>query len=111
MPAPILPELLDLFPDSVTIEEPTGFTTRGVPLGYGAVRTYRARVLGNIQKVMAPDGTEKVSKLTVLIGGTPGVSIYARVTLPARFVPRQPKVISAHVGTDENGVHHERVYF
>lgn len=111
MPAPILPELLDLFPDIVTIEEPVAFTTRGVPTGYGPARSYRARVLGNIQKVMGADGQEKVSRLTVLVGGTPAVTIHARVTLPARFVPQQPTVISTHTATDENGVHHVRVFF
>jgi len=108
--ASIIPDLLDLFPDIVVVEEPTGFDRTGKPLGYGAARQLPARVLGQNKIVRGSDGQEKVSSVTVLFGGAFGVTPKARVTLPARFVPRNPTVIAISHGEDENGAHHERAY-
>lgn len=110
MPAPILPELLDLFPDTVTVEEPLGFTTRGVPTGYASAKTYRARVLGSLRMVRGADGQERVSSMQILVGSSDQISQKARITLPARFTPRTPTVITVRPATDENGPHHSRIY-
>lgn len=110
MPQPIIPDLLDLFPDTVTLEEPTGFDKRGVPSAYGPARTVPARILGQIRRVTGMDGVEKVSSMQILLGGAFGVSPKVKITLPSRYVPRTPTVISVRPSTDENGPHHERVY-
>jgi hypothetical protein len=111
MPKPIIDDLLDMFPDTVDVEEPSAYDTYGRPTGYGTKKTIAARVTGRIMVVKGMDGQEKVSTVQVVIAGVVGVTPQARVTLPARYVPNQPKVIAVSKATDENGPHHERIYF
>lgn len=106
--ASLLPELADLFPDSVTID--TGTTD-----GYGAfslvsTRTVPARVVGRVRMVRDQTGQERVSTVQAWLTIT-GASVADRFTLPARFVPRQPPAIAIGHSTDEDGAHHEVVYF
>lgn len=108
---PILDDLLDLFPDTVTVEESLGEDKYGKALGYGPAKVYPARVAGQIKMVRGMDGQERVSSLQVLLGTNEKISVKARFTLPARYVPNQPKAIAVRESTDENGPHHNRVYF
>jgi hypothetical protein len=106
----IVADLLDMFPHSVVIEP--YLTSDGMgKRSYGAAVTWRARVKGQQKLVRDFAGVEKLSTVNVVFAGVPGVKAKDRYTLPVQFVPRQPKAISIDHSPDENGEHHERVYF
>jgi len=45
------------------------------------------------------------------VAGVPGATVNDRFTLPARFSPLQPLPLAVEHVPDENGPHHEVVYF
>jgi len=110
MPPPIIPDLLDFFPDVVLVEPFLGKTTLSSST-YGTVVSHPAKVQGRHTKVRTSDGTEQVSSVNVLFAGVFGVQVRDRFTLPTRFSPTQPTPLAVSRATDENGAHHERVYF
>ena len=127
MADPLIPLLLDFFPDTIIVEPFTGnnrygVKTYGAPLGTGGV--IRARITGKVQTVEGDDGQEHVSRVNALLAGAYGVTAQDRFTLPVRFSTdknastpedqlraRQPTALSVAQVSDENGPHHERVYF
>jgi len=111
VPAQIVSALIDLFSDTVSLEAPTGFDMRGNPTAYGATVVVRAHCMIGNRVVRDSTGKERVSSLRVILAGTPGATIYHRITLPVRFKPPLPPVISVEQFQDENGAHHEQVNF
>lgn len=111
MPAQIVALLADLFSDSVTLEAPTGFNMYGKPIAYGAAVVVSAHCMSGNRVVRDTTGKERVSTLQVILAGTPGATIHHRFTLPGRFKPPAPPVISVVQFQDENGAHHEQVNF
>jgi len=106
----IVNDLLDLFADTVIIEPWTGSDGMGAS-SYGAAVSYSARVKGQNKLVKDPSGKEQISTVNIVLAGTPGVTLKDRFTLPVRFTPQQPPAIALDNSADENGAHHERVYF
>jgi hypothetical protein len=103
-------ELSDLFPDTVQV------TVRSAPDEEGnttlvSVRDLPARVIGKIKTAKDAGGNERMSSVQALFPGVYGLTVDMEYLLPPRFVPRNPKAISVGHGTDEDGAHHERVYF
>lgn len=117
MAEPITGELLDLFPDVVGWERAKRNVDGSVNEDRYGVRQYeapvslQARVTGRVQIVRGADGQETVSSVQATFPGAFGTSTEDRYTLPARFVPRVGQALSVMHATDENGPHHERVYF
>ena len=110
MADPIVDDLADLFTDTVTVEPVVGADGFG-DTTYGPGVTRAARVSGKIMTVRDQGGQETVSTVQVTLAGAFGVTVKDRFTLPARFVPTQPLPIAVKEASDENGPHHETVYF
>ena len=123
MPSPITEDLAELFADTITVEPYLSETRYGVPT-YGASFPCSAKVTGRTKIAIDSDGVERVSNCQVVIKGAFGVSPQDRYTLPVRFsinplatTPegllegRQPRAIAVDQESDENGAHHETVYF
>lgn len=110
--APIVDELIDLFADVIGVE------TAGVQDGEGTI-TYGAsvdrvcRIGGGHMLVRDRDGRQQTSTVQVWIAGSFGLTADDRYTLPAGegFDPLQPKAISIGKWRDEDGAHHEKVFF
>ena len=101
--------LLSLMPDTVTVEAYSTENSYNEP-AYGAASSYQCRVQGKTRMVTTPAGEEKVSTVQVYLASAPGVTVRDRITLPARFVPTTPEILSiAHYG-DESGSYSEVVY-
>lgn len=114
MPAPIVPALLDMFPDTVQVRTWTGQNSFGVATyaqapGAGVART--AQVSGRVRQVRTSDGRLVTSTVTVIFAGQFGLTVKDEYTLPVRFSPQKPEALAVDHGTDENGSHHETVYF
>jgi hypothetical protein len=117
---PITSDLLALFPDTVTVE-PYLSEDRFGKASYGAAFDCPARVIGRTRMTMDTDGQERSSNVQAVLAGSFGVTPQDRYTLPERFsinpldtsdiTHRQPTAIAVDKETDENGPHHETVYF
>ncbi len=110
MADPIVDDLADLFTDTVTVESCVSVDGFGNPT-YAAGAARAARVSGKVMTVRDQQGHETVSTVQVTLAGAFGVTVKDRFTLPARFVPTQPLPIAVKEASDENGPHHETVYF
>lgn len=108
---PIVDDLLDLFPDTITVEPYVSSDGKGkATYGAGVDRTARISQ-GHHKIIRMPDGQERVSTIMAVFAGAFNITAKDRYTLPARFSPRQPVAISVVHSSDENGAHHERVFF
>ena len=117
----LIPDLLELMPDTVGVEAPGSESETGVITGYGTLTNRHAHVTGILQQVLGNDGQEHTSKIQATFAGAFGLTVNHRYTLPARFSTnpsdtsdtqaRQHKAIAVGHQSDENGAHHEVVYF
>ena len=120
MAAPIYDDLAEMFPDEVTIEPFIGADRYGKP-EYTSPFTVAARVIGRTRMALDADGQERVSNIQAVLKGFFGATPQDRYTVPARFSlnpldptdieARQPRALAVDKETDENGAHHETVYF
>lgn len=108
---PITGDLIELFPDTLVAEARTSTSGGLTAHGYGAGVALPARISEKTVVVRGFDGQDKVSHVQARLGGYFGVTPEHRFTLPARFVPGVVKAVAVECYTDENGPHHERVYF
>lgn len=112
MPEPITTPLLDLFPDTMTVNVASaGSDAYGVPVSYGASVNYRVAIIGRTTLVRDSSGQERTSTRHAIFASAPGLRVRDKYTLPARFEPREVVAIAVKSVTDENGPHHEVVYF
>lgn len=96
--------------DTVTIEPFTSASGGNNP-SYGTAVTYRARCVGKIRRITDATGQERVSSVTTYLMAAPTtLTPRDRITLPAHFVPRQPKILSVGLTPDDSGLHHAVVY-
>jgi hypothetical protein len=102
-------ELLELMPDTVVLEPYLSQDSYGQAT-YSAASTYQARVSGKVKKVTDANGSERVSMVTVYLASAVGVTVQDRITLPARFVPSQPKILAVGLLSDESGAYSDVVY-
>lgn len=112
MPNEIVTALLDLFPDTVRLRN------RAATSGFGneswaafVSPNPRARIVGKKMNIEGPNGQVIKSSMHVILAGVFDVTVLTEITLPARFLPRIPKIVAVRYSTDENGPHHETVYF
>lgn len=96
----------DMMPDTITIEP---FISRDAfgSSTYGAAVSYQARVQGKNKIIRTRDNVQAVSTIQVYIDSVPAVSPDDRVTLPSRFSPTQPPILSVQPVGDEAGPHHQ----
>jgi hypothetical protein len=123
MPKQLVDDLLDLMPDVVIIE-PYLSQDRFGNATFDVAFEVPARVIGRTRVAIDTDGNERVSNVQAVLGGNFGATAQDRYTLPERFsvnpqaatdaeklIARQPRAIAVDKETDENGPHHETVYF
>jgi hypothetical protein len=101
--------LLSLMADTIVLEPYASQNSYG-EAAYGAASTIQCRCSGKIQMVTTARGEEKVSAVTVWLATCPGVTPRDRITLPARFIPLQPEILSVAKLSDESGAYAEVVY-
>lgn len=108
---PITDDLAELFPDTVTVEPCTEVDGFGRRQYNGTAFTVKANVCERTVMVRASDGQVRQSMVHATIKGSFGLTVKDRYTLPARFVPNKPEAVSVAGYSDENGPHHQVVYF
>ena len=107
---PIVDDLADMFADVVGVQTVSaGGGLEDPSLGTLIYRS--ARVSGQITLVRDVTGQEKVSRVMAIFAGDFGLTVDHYYTLPLRFIPANPPAIAVHSHTDENGAHHQTVYF
>lgn len=87
------PALLELLPDTVTIE-PFASTTATQASTYGDAVSYRAQITGAREVVIGAGGRELSSNVKVVIPNRVHVDTRDRITLPSGWVPQQPPVLA-----------------
>lgn len=110
MSAPIIDDLLELMPHTVSAQ-PTAQQWRGPRSLTGTAKNYRARVIGQQRLVRTSTGEEKVSTVRATLAYASDVTIWHQFTLPAGFAPTSPQALSVDHFSDENGYHHTVVQF
>jgi hypothetical protein len=109
---PIDQALAALMRDSVTVEAYAGTRNGAGEKNYGAGTVYTCRVSGRNVMVRDKQGNERVSTVTVVLDrAVDAMGPEDRITLPARFVPRQPPIIAIkRVIDDDDSLTHTTVY-
>lgn len=110
MADPILDALDDMFPDTATMQAGT-WDKYGKFSATGDPETLSVYLSGKIREVTDLSGAKRISSLKMTIKGTPGASVHHVFVLPERFKPRSPQPIVVKPVSDENGAHHEVVFF
>lgn len=85
--------LLELFPDTITIEPFSSMSVTQV-VTYGTAVTYAANVAAEWSKTIGRTGTEFYAGVTVIIPDRVHIDPRDRVTLPTGWVPNQPPIKS-----------------
>lgn len=104
----MIDEWHDMMPDTVSVEPFSGVDQYGA-YSYGTAVSYRARAQGRMRMITDVNGEQRMSQVTVYISGT-GIGPQDRLTLPARFSPTQPSILSVQPVSDEHGTHHTVIY-
>lgn len=97
----------DMFAATVTIASYSARGTYGLRT-FGTAVSFKARVIEKNQRVLAPDGTERVARGTVWVQGIPTVTVEDQITLPDGTTPT---ILSIERFPDEDGAHHVKVMF
>lgn len=111
MVAQIIDDLTEFFVDDMTTREVLTRDMKGRPLTWSDPVVYKVRIGGQHKVVRDEAGQERVSTLQAWVMGAPGLTIEHEYTLPSRFTPPAPPALSVSQFSDENGPHHEVVYF
>ncbi len=100
----------DMLSDTVGVESLVGDDGFGTPT-YGDKVNRSARVGAGGERMIGVDGQEFVTKGKVIFAGSYGVKQGDRLTLPADFKDDEVIVRRAFPIRDENGPHHDKVFF
>lgn len=107
----LLDELQDMFPNSITVEPFVSSDGRGKK-SYGAGVSRKCRIGQSNNKVIRDDtGIEDVSTVNAVFASLFGVTSKDRFTMSSGYKPTQPEAMSVTLAPDEDGAHHERVFF
>jgi hypothetical protein len=107
---PITNDLMDMFPDTISWEKFTASDRYGKEL-YNPAVSLKCRIGQGVSLVRGATGQEVTSTLRVLVPSTPGIQLKDRITFPSRYTTRRPPIITVIPPSDENGPHHETIYF
>jgi hypothetical protein len=102
-----LGDIEDLLPDTITVQSVTGRDVHN-QLTFGTARTVACLVEGKTQIVRDVNGDDVTSAVTIY--GTSGLSVYDKITLPSRFDPRSPRILTIERNVDELGNGFDVVY-
>lgn len=100
------PELLELFPHSVTLAAPSSVSNAG-EVAWGAGTSYQARVAKRQDIVRDKNGYEQVSETLVDLTTAPGAKPSWKITLPDGATP---PILAVSVAVDEDGDCYETIY-
>lgn len=106
----IIKALRKLFPHTIGVEPFVSSNISG-DATYGASVDRKGRVKGQHIIVRDDQGREIVSTVNIVFAGAFDITAKDRFTLPASFTPQTPVAISVSTAADENGPHHDRVFF
>jgi hypothetical protein len=87
------------------------YNSFGTPTSLGTPQNLRAQVVGEHRTVFGKDGKEAVSNVHAILARPYNVNMDAIYQLPSSFAPRTPPVINIISEPDENGEHHQTIYF
>ena len=107
----IVDDLSDLFADGMGWRKVLTTDRYGDPTSYAASVPLDVHLGGRIRMVRDRAGNEQVSSIQATIADTPGVAVGDEFTLPADYDPRQPEALAVQPSRDEDGAHHETVFF
>ncbi len=114
MASSIFTALTDLMADTVSAQFGTK-NTYGTWVASGDATNMTAYIAGSHRLVRDVRGQETVSTFRAIVGPTPDLVTSSgeyRFTLPARYSPRSNlQAISIGQRSDENGAHHQVVFF
>jgi hypothetical protein len=99
-----------MFPHAVTARQILSRDILGAPTAYGSGQVIYGRCVNQHRQVQV-SGVEKKSAVTMYVAGVYGLTIDYELSLPAQFSPASPEPIAVNLEPDENGSHHEVVYF
>lgn len=111
MPANIIGLFLELMPDTVAVRKALAVSTTGVVTSYSTSEARPCYISGKIRQVRDTSGQVRVSTLKVIFGGVFNLTVLDEYTLPSRYDPQIVPAIAVQPVSDENGPHHEVVYF
>lgn len=107
----ILDDVADLYPDTILVTPRPTVDGWGVESGTSTA-SYAARISARLVRVRTADGEVTVQQQYATVRGlVSGLDTNAKVTLPARFDPREPKITSIATPTDEDGPLFVRIFF
>jgi hypothetical protein len=77
---------------------------------YGTGIDYPARIVNTVKMIRAADGQERVSNTSIWIGTDAAISPKDKLTLPSAFSPQTPPILRVDRVTDDEGIHHTKLY-
>lgn len=107
---PIVNDLIDMMPDIMVVAPITrnGMGTIGTP---GTSFNVSVKIKEG-EKLVRGEGKTVTATIWAITGGVYGLNLTDfQYTLPARFRPRKPEPVAIGNATDENGMHHQIIYF
>lgn len=110
--ASIIPDMLDMMPDTITVQ-PGSLDGFGKFTDSGAPFDVRCYISAKTKLLRSSDGREITSSAKAIMAGVNDLTVEAhRYTLPIRFNPRVDlRAITVDRPTDEDGPHHETLFF
>ncbi len=109
----LIDDLAELMVDTLRVERLSAEDGFGAKT-YGAPEDLPCRLKGNHVIVRGFDGEEHLSTVEALMAGVFDLDAEDKYTLlpsAGTFKPVSPKAINIKVVPDENGPHHEKVFF
>lgn len=110
MPDSIIDDLLDLMATTITFE-PLDDQAGSGKKSYGDPIEVEGRLSFGNELTRDLQGREVVSRCQFWAAGVFGLTTEGRYTLPSERAPTNPPAIRVDIIDDENGPHHEKVYF
>ncbi len=102
---PIDPDLLELLVEEITIE-PYVSTSFEHVVSYGASVPYQVKIDADVVSVLRDTGDVVKSTHKIVMDDVYTIDARSRITLPSRFVERNPEILGDKSRTDEIGLHH-----
>ncbi len=98
-----------LMPYTVTIESCATVDSYGART-YQSCAQYRAAIQGPARFLHTATQQERVSRQTVYLASTGGVTTQDRITLPTIFELTSPQILQVQPVSDAIGVHHVKLF-
>lgn len=101
-------DFAELMVDTLVLERPPATTNLYGKGTFLSPETLQCRIVHTTKQMRSPAGEEVVSRSQAWIFGAPGITTTCRITLSDGT---QPPILSVDSFPDDDGAHHEKVYF